>query len=67
MNPAKKTIQFLHFNDAYHLRDDKHEPVGSASRISSKIKELKNNELETSVVTFGGDICENFLYDYFLG
>lgn len=57
MNSNKKTIQFLHFNDCYHLKDNPKEPVGSAGRIFTKIKELKKNLPETTLITFGGDIC----------
>eukprot|EP01091_Cochliopodium_minus_P015601 TRINITY_DN55_c0_g1_i2.p1 TRINITY_DN55_c0_g1~~TRINITY_DN55_c0_g1_i2.p1 ORF type:complete len:575 (-),score=202.16 TRINITY_DN55_c0_g1_i2:13-1737(-) len=50
---TKETIKFLHFNDAYHLKEDKIEPVGGCARMKTKIDELRN---KNTLVTFGGDL-----------
>ncbi|KAF0455054.1 Metallo-dependent phosphatase [Gigaspora margarita] len=49
-------LQFLHFNDVYHLAPQKREPVGGAARFATVIKEFRESYgVESSCVFFSGD------------
>mmetsp|Transcript_34452 Transcript_34452/g.91369 ORF Transcript_34452/g.91369 Transcript_34452/m.91369 type:complete len:606 (+) Transcript_34452:243-2060(+) len=49
-------LTILHFNDVYNIQQRKKEPVGGASRFSTKIQELRRAaEDDSTLVFFSGD------------
>eukprot|EP01062_Namystynia_karyoxenos_P081635 TRINITY_DN900_c0_g1_i1.p1 TRINITY_DN900_c0_g1~~TRINITY_DN900_c0_g1_i1.p1 ORF type:complete len:838 (+),score=266.08 TRINITY_DN900_c0_g1_i1:79-2592(+) len=51
---AHKTLTIVHFNDVYHTDSFKKEPVGSAARMATAVKEL-GGPLINPHVLFSGD------------
>ena len=49
-------FRIIHFNDVYNIQQRKKEPVGGASRFSTKIQELRGAaEDDSTLVFFSGD------------
>lgn len=50
-------VELIHFNDVYHVSATKDEPVGGASRFTSKINQTcSESQLEDKpLVLFSGD------------
>ncbi|KAG2442606.1 hypothetical protein HXX76_002691 [Chlamydomonas incerta] len=49
-----RSLTIAHFNDVYLIEPNQREPVGGASRLATKVKELKANG-ENPLVLFSGD------------
>ena len=52
-NQKEHKLSIIHFNDAYHIGEGHHEPVGGASRFRSLVKSLDHLK---PLVLFGGDM-----------
>ncbi|KAI9281605.1 Metallo-dependent phosphatase-like protein [Sporodiniella umbellata] len=48
-------LELIHFNDVYHVTPSKEEPVGGASRFTTKINEIRSRSEQTPLVLFSGD------------
>nr|CAG8453058.1 5310_t:CDS:2 [Entrophospora candida] len=49
-------IQIFHFNDVYHLKPQKQEPIGGVARFATVVKQFREKYgVENSCVLFSGD------------
>lgn len=48
-------LELIHFNDVYHVSPSKDEPIGGASRFTTKVDEIRSQSDLEPLVLFSGD------------
>jgi 2',3'-cyclic-nucleotide 2'-phosphodiesterase (5'-nucleotidase family) len=52
------SLELIHFNDVYHVQPAKDEPVGGASRFTTKLNETREESIleDKPILLFSGDV-----------